>query len=233
MANVFVAGASRGIGLELVRRHAARGDRVFALVRNVARQQDLQTLAGAQGAGAEGKVTLHELDAGDIARVDDAVAALGDTPVDMLYLVAGVSGPAGPELSTPIDWNEWDNAYDIMVKGPLAIFKALLPQMHDGTKVVCFSSQLAASTWELGGYYCYAGAKAALNAMMRAVARDVQDQGIIVTLLHPGWVQTDMGGPQAELPVEDSVTGIVTLADRLTMADTGGFFKWNGEAHPW
>ncbi|QQN73421.1 SDR family NAD(P)-dependent oxidoreductase [Croceicoccus sp. YJ47] len=228
MANVYIAGCSRGIGLELVRRHAERGDTVFAMNRNIGTQDALAALADAHD-----NVSLHELDAGDLDRIDGAVAATGDGSVDLLYIVAGVTGPLNAELATPIDWDGWDSAIDIMVKGPLAIFKAFLPRMHEGTKVVPFSSQLAASTWPMGGMYAYVACKSALNGVMRGVAKDVKDKGIIIALLHPGWVQTDMGGEQAEITVEESASGIVALADGLSMEDSGEFFKWNGEKHAW
>ncbi|WP_239806214.1 SDR family NAD(P)-dependent oxidoreductase [Croceicoccus hydrothermalis] len=228
MANVYIAGCSRGIGLDLVRRHAERGDTVFAMNRNIGTQGDLRALAERHR-----NVSTYELDAADLDGIADAAAATGGGPVDLLYIVAGVTGPLNDELNTPIDWDGWDCAIDIMVKGPLAIFKAFLPRMHEGTKVVPFSSQLAASTWPAGGMYAYVACKSALNGVMRGVAKDVKDRGIIVALLHPGWVQTDMGGEQADITVEESASGIVALADGLSMNDSGEFFAWNGEKHAW
>ena len=229
MANVFIVGASRGIGLELAQRHASRGDRVFAFVRSPDSASDLAQAADA----SDGAITVHAMDIGNPASVASAASATGDEAVDYLYVVAGVTGPTNNELETEIDWDGWDEAFAIMVKGPLAVFKAFLPRMHEGTKVINYSSQLAASTWPYGGMYAYGTMKNGLNRMMRSVAIDVKDRGIIVVTLHPGWVKTDMGGPDADITTEESVTGTMALADRLTIEDSGEFFKWNGEKHAW
>lgn len=229
MANIFITGAGRGIGLELARVHADAGDRVFALVRDTAKSDALAQLASGSG----GRVSVHPMDAGDLAAIPAAAEATGNSTVDILYNVAGNTGPTNNELESEIDWDGWDSAFNVMVKGPLAVLKAFLPRMHEGTKVVNFSSQLAASTWPYGGHYAYSAAKAGLNRMMRSVAIDLKDSGIIVVTVHPGWVQTEMGGPDAEITPRESAAGIHALSQRLTIADSGDFFKWNGEHHAW
>lgn len=229
MANIFITGAGRGIGLELARVHADAGDRVFALVRDTAKSDALAQLASGSG----GRVSVHPMDAGDLAAIPAAAEATGNSTVDILYNVAGNTGPTNNELESEIDWDGWDSAFNVMVKGPLAVLKAFLPRMHEGTKVVNFSSQLAASTWPYGGLYAYSAAKAALNRMMRSVAIDLKDSGIIVVTVHPGWVQTEMGGPDAEITPRESASGIHALSQGLTIADSGDFFKWNGEHHAW
>jgi len=229
MANVFITGAGRGIGLDLARMHFERGDRVFALVRDPGKPDDLAALAS----GSDGAVSVHQMDVGNIAEVPSAAAAIDATSVDVLYNVAGIPGPTEPELDGEVDWDGWDEAFDVMIKGPFAVLRAFLPRMGEGAKVINFSSQLAASTWPYGGYYAYGAAKAGLNRLMRSVATDLKDRGIIVVSVHPGWVKTDMGGPDADITPEESASGVVSLADRVTIDDSGDFFKWNGEHHPW
>lgn len=226
MANIAIAGAARGIGLELVKQYSEAGDRVFALVRKPS--DALDALAAASG----GKVTVHILDVADDASVKAGAADTGSEQIDVLYNVAGVTGPVGDELVSA-DWDGWDEAFNIMVKGPLRVLQAFLPRLHSGSKVISFSSQLAASTWPYGGYYAYGAAKAALNRMMRSVAIDLKDRGIVVGTIHPGWVQTDMGGPDAEITTEESASGIRKLAANWSIENTGDFFKWNGEPHAW
>ncbi|WP_144095873.1 SDR family NAD(P)-dependent oxidoreductase [Croceicoccus sediminis] len=228
MANVIITGAGRGIGLELAKSHAGRGDRVFALVRDTAKSEDLTALA--EGSG--GSVSVHKLDAADVAGIPAAAEAVPCDSVDVLYNVAGNLGPISGELENPIDWDAWDGSIDVMLKAPFAITKAFLPKMSKGSRVINFSSQLAASTWPYGGFYVYIATKAGLVALTRAMAIDLKDRGITLISLHPGWVQTDMGGPDAEITTEESVAGITSLVDRLTVEDSGGFFKWNGEPHP-
>ncbi len=228
MATVAITGAGRGIGLEIARQHLAAGDRVIALVRNPAGATELAELAAA----SQGLMTVHAMDVGDDASVKSGAAETADEAVDVLYNVAGISGPVPAELESA-DWDEWNDVFRIMVQGPLRVLHAFLPRMGEGAKVINFSSQLAASTWPYGGYYAYSAAKAALNRLMRSVAIDLKDRGVIVGLVHPGWVQTEMGGAGADITPEESAAGIRKVAADWTLDRSGDFLKWNGETHPW
>lgn len=228
MANVAITGAGRGIGLELASQHLAAGDRVFALVRNPASAETVRGLAE----GSDGKLTVHALDVGDDASVASGAADTGGEPIDVLYNVAGVTGPAGNELEKA-DWAAWDETFRIMVQGPLRVTQAFLPRLRSGSKVIMVSSQLGASTWPMGGFYAYGAAKAALNRLSRSLALDLKDRGIVVGIVHPGWVQTDMGGPNAQISSEESATGLRTLADQWSLEESGEFKRWDGSTHPW
>jgi NAD(P)-dependent dehydrogenase (short-subunit alcohol dehydrogenase family) len=228
MANVAITGAGRGIALELTKQHLDAGDRVFALVRNPDGAADLNAMTAASG----GNLTVHQMDVGDDASVSTGAASTGTDAIDILYNVAGVTGPMTPELEGA-NWDEWQDTFNIMIAGPLRVMQAFLPRLGNGAKVMNISSQLAASTWAYGGFYAYGAAKAGLNRMMRSVAIDVKDRGIIVGLIHPGWVQTDMGGPDAEITPLQSASGIRSTAASWTLDESGDFKKWNGETHAW
>lgn len=228
MANVAITGAARGIALELARQHLAAGDRVYALVRNPEGAAALNELAAASG----GKLTVHRMDVANDASVKDGAASTGEGQIDLLYNVAGVTGAMGAQLDG-IDWKDFDETIEIMLKGPLRVLVAFLPRMGAGSRVINFSSQLAASTWPHGGFYPYVAAKAGLNRMMRSVAIDLKDRGIVVGLIHPGYVQTDMGGPGADITPTESATGIKALAETWPLEKSGDFLKWTGEAHAW
>jgi NAD(P)-dependent dehydrogenase (short-subunit alcohol dehydrogenase family) len=228
MANIAITGAARGIGLELTKQHLAAGDRVFALVRDPAQAEKLDALI----AGADGRLSIHAMDVGDAASIKAGAAATGGEPIDILYNVAGVIGIVPPELEDT-DWDAFDTVIDIMLKGPLRVLQAFLPQMHAGSKVINFSSQLAASTWPYGGFYAYGAAKAGMGRLMRSVAIDLKDRGIIIGIVHPGYVQTDMGGAGAEITPQESAAGLRKLASEWTLDHSGDFYKWNGEPHPW
>lgn len=161
----------------------------------------------------------------------NGIAVIG-CDIDIVYSVAGVIGIIEPELEQS-DWAAFDEAINIMVKGPLRVLQAFLPRLGAGSRVINFSSQLAASTWPYGGFYGYVAAKAALNRMMRSVAIDLKDKGVIIGLIHPGYVQTDMGGPNAEITPQDSASGIRKVTAEWTLDQSGDFKKWNGETHPW
>lgn len=226
MAIVAITGAARGIGLELAAQHVAAGDTVIALPRKASAA--LEELAASSG----GKLTIHLCDVANDASVRAAAASSGTGPIDVLYNVAGVTGPMANELDGA-DWDAWNEAFAIMVQGPLRVLQAFLPRLGEGAKVINITSQLGAMAWPMGGMYCYASAKAALNRLMRSVAIDLKPKGIVIGLIHPGWVQTDMGGPHAQITSEESASGIRKLAAEWTIAETGEFFKWNGERHDW
>jgi len=226
MATVAITGAARGIGFELAMLHVAAGDHVLALPRQA--NPALEALA----ASSEGRLAIHLCDVASEASARAAAAASGDGVVDILYNVAGVTGPMTSELETA-DWDAWNEAFAIMVQGPLRVMQAFLPRIAEGSKVINVTSQIGASTWPMGGLYCYASAKAALNRLMRSVAIDLKPKGVIVGLIHPGWVQTDMGGPHAEISPLESATGIFKVTAGWTLENTGDFFKWNGEPHAW
>lgn len=228
MANVAITGAGRGIAFELVKQHLAKGDRVYALVRSPSSATALNHLAATSG----GKLTVHSMDVGSDESVAAGAASTGGGPIHLLYNVAGVVGEMAPQLDK-IDWKDFDDTIEIMLKGPLRVLAAFLPRMGKGSKVMNFSSQLAASTWPYGGFYPYVAAKAGLNRLMRSVAIDLKDRGIVVGLIHPGYVQTDMGGPDADITPEDSARQIIALAEGWELEDTGEFYKWNGEKHAW
>jgi NAD(P)-dependent dehydrogenase (short-subunit alcohol dehydrogenase family) len=228
MANVAITGSGRGIGLELVKQYAEAGDRVFALCRSPEKAAELVALAAASG----GMISVHAMDVGDDASVKAAAASTGDAPIDVLLNVAGVVGGEKQGLLDQA-WNDWQDAFNVMIIGPLRVMQAFLPRLGSGAKVINITSQLAASTWPYGGYYAYGAAKAGLNRMMRSVALDVKDRGIVIGLVHPGWVQTDMGGADAEITTHESAAGIRNVAADWPLERSGDFLKWNGETHAW
>ncbi|WP_395396707.1 SDR family oxidoreductase [Novosphingobium sp. BL-8A] len=226
MANVAITGAGRGIALELVKLHLAKGDRVFGLLRDPNGAAALREIA----AGSGGRVTLHAMDVANDASVKAGATDTGDEAIDVLYNVAGVSGSTTSELADA-DFADWLDVFNINVNGPMRVFQAFLPRLKPGAKVVSFGSQVGASTWPYAGYEAYSASKAALHRLMVSLALGTKDRGIIAISVHPGWVQTDMGGPQAELTPQESAEGIAALTERLTPAMSGGFYKWNGEPH--
>lgn len=226
MAVVAITGAGRGIGLELARQHAEQGDKVYAFLRDPKGADALNAVV----AQYQDLIVPVAMDVGLDASVKEAAAQVTDR-VDILYNVAGIVGPFTPELEES-DWTAWNDVLNILLMAPLRVLQALLPQMESGSKVMNFSSQLAASWWPYGGFYAYGAAKAGLNRMMRSVAIDLKDRGIIVGLVHPGYVQTDMGGPGAEITPAESAEGVRSVADAWTIEETGDFKRWNGEAHP-
>jgi NAD(P)-dependent dehydrogenase (short-subunit alcohol dehydrogenase family) len=229
MANVLISGASRGIGLELARQYAEAGNRVFALCRDPAGSTELNDIASL----SDGKLTIHEMDVADDASVKAAAAGLSDLPIDILINNAGINHER--QGLDDMDYDAFREINEVMMIGPFRVFQNFLPHLEKSqiARVMSVTSQLGSSAWPYGGYYAYAGAKAGLNRVMRSVAIDVKDRGIYVGVIHPGYVKTDMGGPGADIEASESAAGIIAVTAKLSPANTGGFFKWNGEMHDW
>ena len=234
MANIVITGANRGIGLALVKAYLIDGNRVYAFCRDPQQAEELAQRAASSG----GQLTLHPLDLADGASVAAVAEVLGDTPVDVLLNVAGIIGGRTDSLLdnpyTEDDFNEWRTAFEVMTIGPFRLAQTLLPNLIAARgKVMTVSSQIAASTWIHGGLYAYGATKAGVNRVMRSLAADLKQKEVCVASIHPGYVQTDMGGPNAEITPQESAAGIKAVTDSLTLDNSGDFFKWNGELHEW
>jgi NAD(P)-dependent dehydrogenase (short-subunit alcohol dehydrogenase family) len=168
---------------------------------------------------------LHELDVG----CADHIAAIADTfaseALDVLIHNAGVSGRSESR----------EEVMRINADAPIRVTQALLDAVKRGTekKIVLMTSQLGARRGGTRSLGAYGNSKAALNDAFRELAPAWGRQGLIAIVLHPGWVRTDMGGAWATLSVEDSVTGMRRLIVRLTPAEHGRFWTWDGREHPW
>jgi NAD(P)-dependent dehydrogenase (short-subunit alcohol dehydrogenase family) len=223
---VVVTGANRGIGLELARQLVARGDRVEAAVRDPDGSRELKQLDG---------VRVHRVDVAAAASVGAMAAALGDTALDIVINCAGVYG--GDQQSVRgVDYEDALRTYDINAVGALRVSLALLPHLRRGTarKLLHISTGMSSiADNKSGGFYAYRMSKAALNMMSRSLAIDLRSEGIASYVINPGWVQTDMGGPSAPTPVDDSVRGILHELDAATLARSGEFLDWKGRPYPW
>jgi NAD(P)-dependent dehydrogenase (short-subunit alcohol dehydrogenase family) len=228
LANVVITGANRGIGLALVEAYAAAGDTVFAWARDPASASKLRALAD----GAGGQVRVAQADVTDDASVAAAAAGIGAAPVDVLLNVAGINpdGNGGANF----DFDDWRLAFEVMAVGPFRVALALMRNLEAaGGRIVTVTSQIGASNWSSGGWYAYGAAKAAVNRAMKSFAVDAKPHGISVALIHPGHVRTRMGGGTAPLSPEQSAASIRKVAAGLDLANSGSFFNWNGELHPW
>ena len=227
---LLITGASRGIGLETVRRFLDDPDwQGIATCRDPGAASDLRALQARHGTRLE----LHALDVGD----GDAVARLADVlagrPVDVLLNNAGVMG--AHQSLEDLDFDGWLAEVNVNTLGPMRLALALRPNLvlSKNPRIVTISSQMGSMARPRGGSYAYRSSKAAVNKAMQGLALDLADEGICVVAVHPGWVRTDMGGGGADISVEESAAGIYRLTRDLTLADSGRFLTYRGEDHPW
>ena len=240
MPTVLVTGASRGLGLELVRQYDADGWTVLACARAPQRATELGRLAAA----SNGRIEVHALDVTDFSAIDALAARLAGHSIDVLINCAGTMGAgifaqpgARADAFGSSDFAGWERVFRVNAFAPMKMAEAFVEHVarSEQKKLVSLSTVMASITENtLGGFYSYRASKAALNAIMRSLAIDLgRRYGIIAASLHPGWVRTDMGGPHAELDVQTSVAGMRKVIADLTKDRAGRFWKYDGTELPW
>ncbi len=222
MPHLFITGANRGIGLEFVRQYAADGWTITATARDPDAAKALKAVAG--------DVTVHKLDVTD----REAISALAEEtrPIDHLIANAGVMG-LGNESFGSLDYRAWAKVLEINVLGAVATFEAFAAKLSDGSKAVALSSLMGSIEDASSGMFAYRSSKTALNMAVKLIAAELEPKGIGVCALHPGWVQTDMGGPNAKITTEASVSGLRQVIAGLKPGDGQLFVNYAGESLPW
>ncbi len=220
----FITGANRGIGLEFAQRLTARGDRVLATARKPEEATELK----------ETGAVIFPLDVADDASLAALPGLVKGEPIDILINNAGV----GTKFTSieALESAELDRVFRINSFGPMLVTKALLPNLRAGVRksVVNITSQLGSITNNSGGSsYEYRGSKAALNMLTVCLSNELKPQGFTCIAIHPGWVQTDMGGANATLTPEQSVTSLIKVIDALEPGMTGKYLNYDGTGLPW
>ncbi len=232
-SRILITGAKRGLGLEFARQWLDRGDEVFVLARRPETSADLAGLARLH----PGALRTVDCDVADDASVERARRAVEEAwdRLDVAVNNAAIFGAEGGPVET-LDLEEVRRVLEINTLGPLRIGRAFVPLLRKGTspRLVQITSLMGSiDDNRSGGYWGYRLSKAALNMATRNLAHALKGAGIITVVLHPGWVRTEMGGPQAPLSPEEAVTSLVRTIDRLTPRQSGGFFDRDGKPCPW
>ncbi|MDD5033579.1 MAG: SDR family oxidoreductase [Methylococcaceae bacterium] len=231
MTTLLVTGANRGLGLEFCRQYAQAGWKVLACCRKPEQAQALNSLAANHPA-----VSLHALDVADFAQIDALSHALAGDPIDMLLCNAGVYGDTGNNGFGSLDYLRWLDTFRINTLAPVKLAEAFLPQLKRGQRRLLVSvTSLMGSMADnsSGGSLMYRSSKAGLNAAMKSLALDLASEGIGVLIIHPGWVQTDMGGMVAPTTPQESIAGMRQVIENFTPSDSGRFLNYRGEQLPW
>lgn len=227
MPSVLITGANRGLGLEFTRQYAADGWRVFATCRDPAGARDL--------AAVEGDVSAETLDVDDGPQVAALANKLSGQPIDVLINNAGIYGPKDVTRDT-VDYDAWGQVFRTNTMSPLAVSAAFAANVAQGgqKKIITLSSIMGSiAENDSSGDFIYRSSKAAVNAVMKSLAGDLKSEGITVAVLHPGWVRTDMGGPDAAIEAPESVTAMRAVIAGLKESDSGRFLNYDGTEIPW
>lgn len=212
--HVLITGCNRGIGLELCRQLKERGAEVTAFCRKSSPELDALGVTVVEGI--------------DVSNVTDLPQT---APIDWLILNAGIWRT---EDLDSLNFDTMLEQFQVNALGPLRLVEALLDRLSERSKVGLMTSQMGSmADNSSGGRYGYRMSKAALNAAGVSLAHDLQPRGVSVALLHPGYVATDMTQGRGITTPADSVSGLLKVMDRLTLATSGGFWNFRGESLPW
>lgn len=230
MNNLLVTGANRGIGLELVKQYAKAGWYVLACCRTPEKADGLQDIKKNYP-----NVDIFKLDVSEPSDINHLASQLKDKPIDILFNNAGVWGPSNQHFGFA-DSTAWIEVFKINAIAPQLLAEALINNIENSRlkTIVNMVSTLASITENTSGdLYIYRSTKAALSAITKSMATDLKDKKITVIALHPGWVKTDMGGQNAPLTVEESVSAMKTVLSQLSLKDSGTFVGYDGKSSAW
>jgi len=228
---ILITGASRGMGLEMVRDGMEQGWDVLACCRHPHNAEKLLSLAQL----SNGRVSVHLADMSELATIQALAYELRNEAIDMLINNAGVYGSDKNSFGR-VDVLDWIETFKVNSIAPLKTSEALIEQVAMGKNkvIACLSSKMASMDDNgSGGSYIYRSSKAALNAVVKSMSIDLRDRNITCVALHPGWVKTDMGGANAEISTRESVEAMFKTLLSLTMDDSGRFIDIDGSDIKW
>ena len=225
---VLITGANRGLGLEFTQQYAADGWNVIACCRHPQSALDLQALAATHS-----NVKIYTLDVTDFAQIDALAMQLKDESIGVLINNAGVY-PTSSFGDT--NYDDWAAAFKVNSMAPLKMAEAFVQHITRShfKKIATLSSKMGSLDDNTSGEsYSYRSSKTAVNMVMKSLSIDLKPYGISVVTLHPGWVQTDMGGSNALINAQTSVSGLRKVIENLSLTTTGQFIAYDGNAIPW
>jgi len=227
MPTVLITGANRGLGLEFARQYLSAGYEVLACCRTPG-----EALPGYAGKN----LSIHALDVAELDQIEQLAKALSGNPIDLLICNAGIYPQRGNTGFGNTNYGAFAQALRVNTMAPLKMAEAFVghvaaSQLKKMAFVTSKMGSMADNT--SGGAYIYRASKAALNAEVKSLSIDLAPLGIVTVLLHPGWVKTDMGGPNAWITPEQSVTGMRKVIERMQPSDSGEFHAYDGQRVPW
>ena len=230
MATILVTGANRGLGFEFVEQYLNEGNDVIATYRNENSSMDLIEMGDERS-----NLKLLQLDVSSNKSLNSFAENLGDSPIDIFINNAGVYGPRNSSFGN-VDEENWIPAIKINAIAPILLTQLIIKNIRSGAdkKLIYITSKMGSiDDNKGGGAYVYRSSKTALNAVVKSLSVDLENEGIVVALIHPGWVKTDMGGPNALIERDTSVRGMTEVISNLDITSTGNFYNYDGSIIPW
>lgn len=222
MPTILITGANRGLGLEFARQYAAAGWRVLATVR------DPLSGKAVSDAGAE----VYVADVADLSTLKRLKAALAGVSLDVVLNNAGIYGD--DQSFGAVDADGFLKVMRVNALAPLQVAELFADQVPAGGIIAAISSKMGSVAENTsGGFYAYRASKAALNMVVKSLSLDLASRQIAAIALSPGWVRTDMGGPNAPLTPPQAVAGMKAVLDKVNLSDSGKFFHFDGSEVAW
>ncbi|MES2580769.1 MAG: SDR family oxidoreductase [Pseudomonadota bacterium] len=225
---VLITGANRGIGLEFTKQYSADGWKVLACCREPESAVALQSLVSISK-----NVEVFALDVGNFSQIDNLALQLQNEAIDVLINNAGVYPPSS---FGDTNYDDWAKAFKINSMSSLKMAEAFIQHITRGQikKIATLSSKMGSIDDNTSGEsYIYRASKSAVNMVMKNLSIDLKPYGISVVTLHPGWVQTDMGGANGLINTQTSVTGLRQVIADLSLESTGRFITFDGKSIKW
>ena len=227
MQHILITGANRGIGLQLTKHYLQAGWQVIATYRNAHDNDALQALECPQ-------LAMLQVDVSSDKDLTNLANRLHGKGLDLVINNAGIYGPREQTLGT-IDRHIWREVLEVNTISPLMLVQALVENLaqNKGTLTIISSKVGSIDDNSGGAGYMYRSSKTAVNQVTKSLSIDLAPRHIKVVVLHPGWVQTDMGGPNALITVAKSVAGLSSVIANLTTAQSGHFINYDGSTIAW
>ena len=231
MKKILVTGANRGLGLGLVKKFLKNNEKVICTTRNISKSKELILCKEKFNDNLE----ICELDLLDKDSPNILSNFLGNETIDLFINNAGVIGHSAQHFKS-VSLNHWLEVLKVNLIAPLLITQSIIKNIEKSSerKIYFISSKVGSiEDNKSGGMYIYRSSKTALNQVVKSLSIDLKPLGISVISLHPGWVRTEMGGPNALISVEESVNGMVDVISNTSIINSGQFINYDGTRLPW
>lgn len=227
MPNVLITGANRGIGLQLTKHYIEAGWEVIATYRNAQGNEALQALASPQ-------LTLLQADVNNDEGISKIASYFQGQGLDLLINNAGIYGPRDQTFGK-VERQAWREILEVNTISPMMLAQSLADSLaqNKGTLAIISSKVGSIDDNTSGGAYMYRSSKTAVNQVIKCLSIDLGPRDITVVSLHPGWVRTDMGGPNGSIDVLTSVSGLTKVIANLNADQNGHFINYDGSPIPW